>query len=41
MSVYAELEWFDEVGLGGKEYRLSQMLADEDWDDETNRLKVL
>lgn len=41
MSVYTELEWFDEVGPGGQEYRLSQMLADEDWDDETNRLKVL
>lgn len=30
------MEWFDEVGPDGNEYRLSQMLADEDWsfDDE-------
>ncbi len=33
-SVYAELEWFDEVGPDGQEYRLSQMLADEVWDDD-------
>ena len=33
-SVYAELEWFDEVGPDGQEYRLSEMLADEDWDDD-------
>ena len=26
-----QIEWFDEVGPDGKEYRLSQMLADEDW----------
>jgi len=31
-----EIEWFDEIGPDGQEYRLSQMLADEDWffDDE-------
>ncbi len=28
------IEWFDEVGPDGKEYRLSQMLADEDWIEE-------
>lgn len=33
-SVYSELEWFDEVGPDGQEYRLSEMLADEHWDDE-------
>jgi hypothetical protein len=26
-------EWFDEIGEDGKEYRLSQMLADEEFDD--------
>lgn len=26
-----QVEWFDEIGPDGKEYRLSQMLADEDW----------
>ena len=33
-SIYSELEWFDEVGPDGQEYRLSQMLADEVWDDD-------
>jgi len=28
------IEWFDEVGPDGQEYRLSQMLADEDWPDD-------
>jgi len=28
------VEWFDELGPDGQEYRLSQMLADEDWSDE-------
>ena len=41
MSVYAEIKWFDEVGPGRQEYKLSQMPADDDWDDDTNRLKVL
>lgn len=27
-------EWFDEVGPDGKEYRLSQLLADEEWEEE-------
>mmetsp|Transcript_20063 Transcript_20063/g.34193 ORF Transcript_20063/g.34193 Transcript_20063/m.34193 type:complete len:1260 (+) Transcript_20063:141-3920(+) len=26
-------EWFEEVGEDGKEYRLSEMLADEEWDE--------
>ncbi len=26
-------EWFEEIGEDGKEYRLSQMLADEEWDE--------
>ena len=26
-------EWFDETGEDGKEYRLSEMLADEEWDE--------
>jgi hypothetical protein len=29
-----QIEWFDEIGPDGKEYRLSQMLADEDWSIE-------
>jgi len=34
-SAYDELDWFEEVGPDGKEYRLSQMLADEeDWEEE-------
>jgi hypothetical protein len=33
-TMYAGLEWFDEVGPDGKEYRLSQMLADEEWEME-------
>jgi len=28
------LQWHDEVSPDGQEYRLSQMLADEDWEDE-------
>jgi hypothetical protein len=33
-SVYSELEWYDEVGPDGQEYRLSEMLADEEWEDD-------
>jgi predicted membrane chloride channel (bestrophin family) len=33
-SMYAGLEWFDEVGPDGKEYRLSEMLAEEEWEME-------
>jgi hypothetical protein len=32
--MFAGLEWFDEVGPDGKEYRLSQMLAEEKWEME-------
>ncbi|KAL7439296.1 hypothetical protein ACHAXM_009830 [Skeletonema potamos] len=34
-DVFDELnfEWFEEIGEDGKEYRLSQMLADEEWDE--------
>jgi hypothetical protein len=33
------LPWFDEVGPDGKEYRLSQMLADEEWEEEVEAAK--
>jgi hypothetical protein len=38
--MFAGLEWFDELGPDGKEYRLSQMLADEVW-EMTHRPSVL
>jgi hypothetical protein len=31
---YGDLPWFDELGPDGQEIRLSQMLADELWDEE-------
>jgi len=31
---FSELPWFDEVGPDGQEIRLSQSLADEEWDEE-------
>lgn len=31
---YKDLDWFDEVGPDGQEIRLSQMLADEEWEEE-------
>jgi hypothetical protein len=33
-DLYKDLPWFDEVGPDGKEIRLSQMLADEVWEEE-------
>lgn len=33
-SLYDGIDWFDEVGPDGKELRLSQMLADEVWEEE-------
>jgi hypothetical protein len=29
-----DVNWYDEVGDDGQEYRLSQMMADEEWDEE-------
>ena len=31
---YKDLPWFDEVGPDGQEIRLSQMLAEEEWEEE-------
>ena len=33
---YGELPWHDLVGPDGQEVRLSQMMADEEWDEEQN-----
>ena len=33
-DLYKDLPWFDEVGPDGQEIRLSQMLADEVWEEE-------
>ena len=36
---YKDLPWYDEIGPDGKEIRLSQMLADEVWEEELEASK--
>jgi len=36
-DMFQTLDWFDELGPDGQEYRLSEMLADEEWKEELER----
>ena len=40
LEAYEDLPWFDEVGIDGQEFRLSQQLADEGWVVETDDIEV-
>ena len=40
LEAYEDLPWFDEVGIDGQEFRLSQQLADESWVVETDDIEV-
>ena len=38
---FDDLDWFNEIGVDGKEVRLSQILADEVWEEETEEIPAV
>jgi len=39
-EAFEDLPWFDEIGADGQEIRLSQQLADEDWEEEKDDIQI-